>query len=78
MKFARNKLVMGYYGTSIERNGVAIAVAERFRHKISFVVQISDRLMAVKIYAGNKSMHMVTVCVSQAGCSISLKGISSL
>lgn len=37
-----------YYGTSNDRNGVAIAVAEEFPVKFSLVERISGRLMAVE------------------------------
>lgn len=53
-----------YYGTSNYRKGVAIAVAERSRDKISLIKRLSDRLMAVKICAGSKIMRMVAAYTS--------------
>ena len=60
-----------YHGISNDRNGVAIAVSERFRDKISLVERKSDRLMSVRIYAGSKTMLVIAAYAPQAGCSAS-------
>lgn len=59
-----NEYKLLYYRTSSNRNGVAIAVAERFPNKISRVQQISDRLIAVKIHKVMKAMQVV-ICLSR-------------
>lgn len=56
-------------GTSNERNGVATAVAERFRDRISLVEQVSDCLMAIRIHISNKAMNVVTAYASQTECN---------
>jgi hypothetical protein len=57
-----------YYGTRSDRNGVAIAVAEDLRDKITQVERLTDRLMAVSIDTGHTTIRVVSAYAPQTGC----------
>lgn len=58
---------------SNDRNGVTIAVAEKFRDKNSLDERKSDRLMVVKIHMASKVIRVIATYAPQAVCSINKK-----
>lgn len=62
-----------YNGTRNKQNGLAIAVAESLRGRISLVERVSERLMAMKNHDRNKALNVITFYAPQAGCSNSEK-----
>lgn len=64
---------LSYYGTWGDRNGMAVAVAERLPENISLFKRTNDWLLDVKNHENSKVMRWVTACAPQTRCSVSEK-----
>ena len=59
---------MYYFGTSNNRNGVAVILEREWHDKILKVDRISDRIINVKLAYGNSILHVISAYAPQVGC----------
>ena len=57
-----------YFGTSSNRNGVAVILEREWHDKILKVDRISDRIINVKLAYGNSILNVISAYASQVGC----------
>ena len=59
---------MYYFGTSNNRNGVAVIQEREWHDKILKVDRISDRIINVKLAYGNSILNVISAYAPQVGC----------
>ena len=59
---------MYYFGTSNNRNGVAVILEREWHDKILKVDRISDRIINVKLAYGNSILNVISAYAPQVGC----------
>ena len=59
---------MYYFGTSNNRNGVAVILEREWHDKILKVDRISERIINVKLAYGNSILHVISAYTPQVGC----------
>ena len=59
---------MYYFGTSNNRNGVAVILERVWHDKILKVDRISDRIIDVKLAYGNSILNVISAYAPQVGC----------
>lgn len=62
-----------YNGSPKTTNGVAIAVAERFRNAIAEVQRYDDRLMKIVLLTAERRVHIFSAYAPQSGCTSKTK-----
>ena len=59
---------MYYFGTSNNRNGVAVILEREWHDKILKVNRIADRIINVKLAYGNSILNVISAYAPQVGC----------
>ena len=59
---------MYYFGTSNNRNGVAVILGREWHDKILKVDRISDKIINVKLAYGNSILNVISAYAPQVGC----------
>ena len=65
----KNGYKLIYFGSTNTRNGVGIAISERFRDAVKDVERYDDRLMKLTIVTSERTIHVFTAYAPQTGRS---------